>query len=1197
MSRTIRPNSENLTGDNAIQKQPFVSSQQGISMFSNISAPNQSVAVSTRDEAGNGVMTQNPSPLVTDLLPANANQTRRLIMPVTLSLLMLCLILGALGLPIGVRAAGNTLYVAPAPTGNDQGGSNTCLDQNAPCANVGQALAQASNGDFIRVAAGTYNEAGLSISKTVVLQGGFTSSNWNTADPDTNPTIIDAQSNDRVIRVSNVSTATIEGFHLKGGAVMTDINEVDASGAGILVLSSTVLIHHNHIYNNILVPYDEYTGFGGGISVYSGSQVIITYNELYNNSASEGGGIFVSHDSQPIIESNKLYGNTTTDGGGGISVFSFDNSSQGLIAYNEIYNNTAQGGGGIIVVSDVYSTANPQPNIIVQFNQIYQNQANSSTGEAAGGGVINSGNNLIQGNIIRDNATSGDGGGLANSRGGIIQDNLIYRNQATQAGGGVSNFDYENTSLLRLWNNTVVKNSTANADLGGGIYNLQGPVIISNTIAISNTSSGSADDVRNAGVMTATYSFIGVADGLTSVSNAIAGPASFVDPANDDYHLSPGSPLIEAGDPGSAGGLDVDGQVRPYNSRVDVGADEVVPATPNLTLTPAGILTLPVHTGSSASITATLANTGTASVLNLSINPPPHLNWVTVAPPSISELGAGQSHPLTMTAVATTPPANGLYRDVITVTSTNAQTQNAQLEVYVHPDLTDLTVTVSNDLSQTVLGALVSLTKTTTSVLNQEGVETTFYQQYPNFSTDANGQVTLPDVEVGVYNYAVQADGHQAVSGVLTVTAGTTQFIPPPLTALPTIVFEPNTLQSGVQAGTTQYRQVFIHNYGPGHATNFQVQTPADLTWISSGWPISTPTLAAGEVLSLTLFLIPPEDASTITYNRLITVTADGVEGQAILAASIAVTNTDLGDLSFSVTNLESSAPLSGAVVSLVNQSGRLISNPGGDEIVYDSYLGTADSQGDLTFTNLPLGEYQYRVSAEGYYAAAAQTEVQPLGAGSAGNSVSVPLEPDPFTYNWNVTETSIQDTYAITVSIGVGATVADPLLLVSPLTFCPGQSGLSFVVANVGPVTMTNIVLTPNHGGVSFTPNSVTIGTLAPSTAYTGTLSSSGPPDEAAQNGSLDVVATYQGPTQTMDYETAGRTAKLCVPDGNGGPGGGSWDWSWDAQAAEVVGHYQGSHPSFPGNSTPPAPSNSREEAQTDPQWRSDSGTASLSG
>jgi hypothetical protein len=68
-------------------------------------------------------------------------------------------------------------------------------------------------------------------------------------------------------------------------------------------------------------------------------------------------------------------------------------------------------------------------------------------------------------------------------------------------------------------------------------------------------------------------------------------PPQFVDPGADDYHLQPGSPMIDAGNPANPGFvLDLDGDPRALDAtpacsgnvaRRDIGADEFVPAPPS----------------------------------------------------------------------------------------------------------------------------------------------------------------------------------------------------------------------------------------------------------------------------------------------------------------------------------------------------------------------------------------------------------------------------------------------------------------------------------------------------------------------------------------------------------------------------------------------------------------------------------------
>jgi len=50
-----------------------------------------------------------------------------------------------------------------------------------------------------------------------------------------------------------------------------------------------------------------------------------------------------------------------------------------------------------------------------------------------------------------------------------------------------------------------------------------------------------------------------------------------VDPAHGDFHLIPGSPCIDAGDPVHYPAIDFEGDPRPLGSAPDIGADEFYP--------------------------------------------------------------------------------------------------------------------------------------------------------------------------------------------------------------------------------------------------------------------------------------------------------------------------------------------------------------------------------------------------------------------------------------------------------------------------------------------------------------------------------------------------------------------------------------------------------------------------------------------
>lgn len=59
--------------------------------------------------------------------------------------------------------------------------------------------------------------------------------------------------------------------------------------------------------------------------------------------------------------------------------------------------------------------------------------------------------------------------------------------------------------------------------------------------------------------------------------NVYEGNPQFVDAANNDYHLTESSPCIDAGDNTNVPAIDYDGNQRPYNGIIDIGAYEYTP--------------------------------------------------------------------------------------------------------------------------------------------------------------------------------------------------------------------------------------------------------------------------------------------------------------------------------------------------------------------------------------------------------------------------------------------------------------------------------------------------------------------------------------------------------------------------------------------------------------------------------------------
>jgi parallel beta-helix repeat protein len=180
--------------------------------------------------------------------------------------------------------------------------------------------------------------------------------------------------------------------------------------------------------------------------------------------------------------------------------------------------------------------------------------------------------------IIRDNTTYGIYSSFCSP---VITNNKIYSN-------GVHNIYFNGDP-----GSTVQNNLIHDAEYGISLaYYWADANIINNTIVNhsvcgikrTNCLSGSTPTITNCILWdnaddlydcNATYSCIEDGDSCGQNSNICAAPC-FVDAANDDYHLQPDSPCIDAGDQNGSyeGQTDIDGDIRVFGGNVDIGADE-----------------------------------------------------------------------------------------------------------------------------------------------------------------------------------------------------------------------------------------------------------------------------------------------------------------------------------------------------------------------------------------------------------------------------------------------------------------------------------------------------------------------------------------------------------------------------------------------------------------------------------------------
>jgi len=300
-------------------------------------------------------------------------------------------------------------------------------------------------------------------------------------------------------------------------------------------------------------------GCKGSVVTFAGTETascVLSGLTIRNGYAAAGAGIYGAG-THALIEGNKIKGNSAFGignprGGGGGGLYDCD----GVIRNNLISANSVSAyyycfGGGLSGCDG-----------IIQNNVILHNQVVGYAEPTCGGGLYDC-NGTIENNIITHNSASANlkayalasGGGLSNCD-GTIRNNVIVGNQTSGQGGGLHD------CRATVENNTIVGNSTSGAPWhhiagGGGLYGCSGRIlnciVWGNRVWLNNP----AKDPQLYDCTTPTCCCIErwAGKGLGNIS---ADPI-FVDPDGADndpntyddneYHLSPGSPCINAGDP------------------------------------------------------------------------------------------------------------------------------------------------------------------------------------------------------------------------------------------------------------------------------------------------------------------------------------------------------------------------------------------------------------------------------------------------------------------------------------------------------------------------------------------------------------------------------------------------------------------------------------------------------------------------
>jgi hypothetical protein len=430
----------------------------------------------------------------------------------------------------------------------NSGGSGDGTPAN-PYNTIQMAVNQASNGDVIKVAQGTYTEAVQISHKKFELRGGFAGNgDFNTANPQANPTIIEGTGAAPCILITIESyavpgTLTINGFTIHKGQ-----RGIELAG-GYSEHLNNITIENNIIENNGI---DDAGQRGGGIAL-AGRNVTIKNNIFRNNKSGRGAAIgVVDTPVDFLIADNRIENNTGyADHAGAVYLNGTGTVTRNIFNGNVAAKDVGYGWGGAITIYNYDITRL----VTLSYNVYFDNSA-----PLRGGAVF-----------VDDEAYV------------RMEHELLYNNTTEQSGSAIYVDASANAgsprSVLYMDNCTVSGNSTNSG--GAAIYVQGSAAYIQNCIFWNNGSDFEALDDGQPAILTVDYTL--TQQGFAGTGNITSDPL-FANAANGDFHLrskngrfdpdtgqfvldAVHSPAIDTGNPDS----DYSNEPAPNGGRINMG--------------------------------------------------------------------------------------------------------------------------------------------------------------------------------------------------------------------------------------------------------------------------------------------------------------------------------------------------------------------------------------------------------------------------------------------------------------------------------------------------------------------------------------------------------------------------------------------------------------------------------------------------
>ncbi|WP_210425237.1 Ig-like domain-containing protein [Spongiibacter thalassae] len=305
--------------------------------------------------------------------------------------------------------------------------------------------------------------------------------------------------------------------------------------------------------------------------------------------------------------------------------------------------------------------------------------------------------------------------------------------------------------------------------------------------------------------------------------------------------------------------------------------------------------------------------------------------------------------------------------------------------------------------------------------------------QHLNLGQNSNGTIDLDFTA----DHTAESQGQFAVQ-VFSDESGDTPLASIPVTylldeALPSLYWYPNYVETGVAQDESVSANFTLENRGLAEMVNVRVRLVdtggnAAPSWLYLAVPEQQGSLAVGEQRPLQIIASPPASLAEGQYQYKLRISSDN---HPVREANVfvAVTQSGIGGALFKVSDIYTATldgtgqvieGLSGAKVRLINE-----------EVAAVEFSLTTDASGEALFSEIPSGNYLYRISAPNHADGAGRLRVLP-GVVASENFF---LDYNLVTVEWSVNEVTIEDRYDITATATYETSVPAAVVIVEPLS------------------------------------------------------------------------------------------------------------------------------------------------------------------